>query len=61
MLYSYKKYIRAVKDAGIKVFAFGIQADLEAFFDDDWMYVDTSTLGNALIVKLGEYLNRRDA
>jgi cobalamin biosynthesis protein CobT len=60
MRFSYKKYIRVVKSMGIKVFAFGIKTDVSAFFDNDWAYVDTDTLGQTLVDKLHEYLFRKD-
>ena len=60
MRFSYKKYIRVVKSMGIKVFAFGIKTDVSAFFDNDWAYVNTDTLGQTLVDKLHEYLFRKD-
>lgn len=58
--YSYKKYIQVVRQMGIKVFAFGIKTDVSAFFDKDWAYVSTETLGQTLVDKLSEYLLRKD-
>jgi len=60
MRYSYIKYICAVKESGIKVFAFGIGTNLSIFFGKDWMEVTTTTLGKALVDKLRECLFRKE-
>ncbi|MBD3388156.1 MAG: hypothetical protein GF414_04400 [Candidatus Altiarchaeales archaeon] len=50
-------YIKAVKRAGIKVFGFGIHADLSKYYGADFVYVDTNTLGSAIVQKMKQVLN----
>jgi nitric oxide reductase activation protein len=62
MKVTYNRYIRAMKDEGIKVFGFGIGADLSQYFEDDWMMVNgnAADLGKSLIDKLTVILNRKE-
>jgi cobalamin biosynthesis protein CobT len=52
-------YIKAVKKAGIKVFGFGIFADLKKYYGKDFVYVDTNTLGREIVRKMTEVLNSK--
>ena len=49
---SYKRYIKALKEEGIKVCGFGIEANISEYFEDDWIPVSPSTLGKNLIDNL---------
>ena len=55
---AYKGYISLCKEAGIYVFGFGIECDLSHFFGDDWILVNTQTMGEAILTKLTEVLSR---
>lgn len=50
-------YIKAVRRAGIKVFGFGIEADLSKFYGNDFVYVNANTLGSAIVEKMKQVLN----
>lgn len=54
---SYKRYIQACKIAGIRVFGFGIQADISKYFGDDWSYVNVSTLSAEFMSRLKKILS----
>jgi hypothetical protein len=54
---SYKKYIEACKLAGIKIFGFGIQADLSEYYGEDWAYVSERSLASTFIERLRIILN----
>jgi len=56
---SYKKYLEACKLAGIRVFGFGIQADISGYFGEDWAYVTASSLADTFIEKLRIILNQK--
>lgn len=54
---SYKLYLDQCKLAGIRVFGFGIQANLQPYFGDDWCLVTATSLGDMFIDKLKTLLN----
>jgi cobalamin biosynthesis protein CobT len=55
--HSYKQYINACKEAGIKVFGFGIEANISEYFGEDWAYVTSSSLSDTFIERLRIILN----
>lgn len=54
---SYKRYLQACKIAGIRVFGFGIKADISEYFGDDWSYVNVSTLSSEFMSRLNKILS----
>lgn len=58
---AYKEYIDICRKAGVIVFGIGIgeQINLEAFFDKDWVSVGVQNVGETLLNKLTEILNKR--
>lgn len=56
---SYKEYINICRKAGIIVFGIGIDANLKEYFGDDFVSVGTSDVGEALLTKLSQILNRK--
>jgi cobalamin biosynthesis protein CobT len=58
---AYKEYIEICRKAGIIVFGIGIGADLKEFFGDDFVSVDTYDVGDVLLTKLTQILNRKQA
>jgi hypothetical protein len=55
---SYRKFIERCKEAGIYVFGFGISTDLSPILGNDCIKVDTSDMGDRIVRKLTELLNR---
>jgi hypothetical protein len=57
---AYKEYIDICRKAGIKIFGIGIgDINLEEYFGTDWVAVGAQNVGETLLKKLTEILNRR--
>jgi len=56
---AYVNYIKMLRDAGIIVIGFGIDKDVSAFFDTDCINTECDNLGEEIVKKLTEILNRR--
>jgi hypothetical protein len=61
MRQAYIEYIDICRKAGIIVFGIGIGVDLTEFFGTDFVNVTDSNVGEVLLTKLTEILNRRRA
>jgi hypothetical protein len=55
---AYREYIQLCKNAGLIVFGFGIECNLQTFFGEDCVSVTTTNVGEQLLSKLTEVLNR---
>jgi hypothetical protein len=55
---AYSEYIQLCKNAGLIVFGFGIGCNLQTFFGEDCVSVTTTNVGEQLLSKLTEVLNR---
>lgn len=55
---SYRKFIERCKEAGIYVFGFGIGTDLSPVLGNDCINVVTTDMGDRIVRKLTELLNR---
>jgi len=53
---SYKRYLQSLKDMGIAVWGFGIEANLSYYFKDSWTYVRGDTLADTFVSQLGKIL-----
>jgi len=61
MRQAYIEYIAICRKAGIIVFGIGLGVDLTEFFGTDFVTVTDSNVGDVLLTKLTEILNRRRA
>jgi len=59
LAYSYREYLTLCKSLGIIVFGFGIGCDLEGYFGEDCLGCDVSDIGDKMLTKLTEILNRK--
>lgn len=59
LAYAYKEYLELCRKAGIIVFGFGINCDLSEYFGEDFLSVETSDMGDIILKKLTEILNRK--
>jgi hypothetical protein len=55
---AYREYVGLCRQAGIIVFGFGIGCDLSWVFGDDYISVDSDDMGDKILDKLTEVLNR---
>jgi len=56
---TYKAYIRMLRTHGVIVFGFGIDCNLEHIFGDDYLSVETGTMGSDILLRMKELLNRK--
>lgn len=55
---AYKEYINLCRAVGIIVFGFGINCNLSRIFGEDFISVDRKDMGDQILKKLSEVLNR---
>jgi len=59
MTVAYIAYINRLREMGIYVIGFGIDCDVSEFFGEDSINTKTANLGDAIVKKLTEILNRK--
>jgi len=56
---TYKTYIHMLRTLGVIVFGFGIDCNLHHIFGDDYLSVETGTMGSDILMRMKELLNRK--
>jgi cobalamin biosynthesis protein CobT len=59
LVVAYKEYIARLREVGIIVVGFGIDTDVTEYFGTDCINTQTNNLGEEIVKKLTEILNRR--
>lgn len=59
LIVAYKEYIQRLRDLGIIVIGFGIDTNVSKYFGTDCINTATNNLGDEIVKKLTEILNRR--